>query len=187
VTTTLIEQIETLVRIANEFSSFARMPTRVMERLDLNTVVREAVDLMQAEAETEIVLTLHGEPLILEADHEELRRVFINLIKNALQALPEEEGQVVVTTSPQPLLPAAAGPAGAFAYATVQDTGIGVPEELRDKIFEPNFSTKTSGTGLGLAITKKSIVELNGDIGFETVEGEGTTFWVRLPLADDPP
>ena len=187
VTTTLIEQIETLVRIANEFSSFARMPTRVMERLDLNTVVREAVDLMQAEAETEIVLTLHGEPLILEADHEELRRVFINLIKNALQALPEEEGQVVVTTSPQPLLPAAAGPTGAFAYATVQDTGIGVPEELRDKIFEPNFSTKTSGTGLGLAITKKSIVELNGDIGFETVEGEGTTFWVRLPLADDPP
>ncbi len=185
VTNTLIEQIETLVRIANEFSTFARMPKRVLERLDLNTVVREAVDLMQAEAETEILLQLHPEPLVVEADHEELRRVYINLIKNALQALPEDQpGEVVVTTSPKPPLPIAAGTSGGFSYSTVQDTGTGISPELRDKIFQPNFSTKTSGTGLGLAITKKSLLELEGDIGFTTQEGQGTTFWLRLPLAD---
>ena len=64
------------------------------------------------------------------------------------------------------------------------DTGTGIPAELRDKIFEPNFSTKTSGTGLGLAIARKSVEEAGGEIGFATEEGQGTTFWVRLPLAE---
>jgi signal transduction histidine kinase len=67
----------------------------------------------------------------------------------------------------------------------VVDTGEGIPPAVQDKIFEPNFSTKTSGTGLGLAIAKKSLDELGGHIDYETAEGEGTTFWVRLPLADD--
>ena len=73
----------------------------------------------------------------------------------------------------------------AFAYSTVSDNGTGVPEALRDKIFEPNFSTKTSGTGLGLAITKKSIEELRGAVGFETEEEVGTTFWIQLPLVEE--
>jgi signal transduction histidine kinase len=176
VTGTLVEQIDTLARIANEFSTFARMPTRVLERLDLNEIVREAVALMQAEADTEIELHLAAEPLILEADHEELRRVYINIIKNALQALPDESGRITVATEQQE-----GGEAG-FAYSTVTDTGTGIPVDLRDKIFEPNFSTKTSGTGLGLAIVRKSIEERGGEIGFETEEGEGTTFWIRLPL-----
>jgi signal transduction histidine kinase len=70
-------------------------------------------------------------------------------------------------------------------YSEVMDNGTGIPPEGRDKVFEPNFSTKTSGTGLGLAIAQKSLDELGGDIGYETTEGEGTTFWVRLPLADE--
>lgn len=181
VTGTLVEQIDTLARIANEFSTFARMPTRVLERLDLNEVIREAVALMQAEAETEIEMHLAADPLILEADHEELRRVYINLIKNALQALPDaiedkDAGRITVATEQQE-----GGEAG-FAYSTVTDTGSGIPVDLRDKIFEPNFSTKTSGTGLGLAIVRKSIEERGGEIGFETEEGTGTTFWIRLPL-----
>jgi signal transduction histidine kinase len=157
------------------------MPTRVLERLDLNEVIREAVALMQAEADTEIEMHLAAEPLILEADHEELRRVYINLIKNALQALPdmvegEEAGRITVATEQQD-----GGEAG-MAYSTVTDTGTGIPLDLRDKIFEPNFSTKTSGTGLGLAIVRKSIEERGGEIGFETEEGKGTSFWIRLPL-----
>jgi signal transduction histidine kinase len=181
ITSTLVEQIDSLARIANEFSSFARMPTRIVERLDLNVVVREAVALMQEEAGIAIELDLDDEPLVLEADREELRRIYINLIKNALQALHDDgKGRVRVSTRREPT----PGSRLVYAYSTVADTGHGIPLDLRDKIFEPNFSTKTSGTGLGLAIARRSIEAFDGAIGFETDEGDGTTFWVRLPLVE---
>jgi signal transduction histidine kinase len=181
ITSTLIEQIESLVRIANEFSTFARLPTRVPEPLDLNEVIQEAARLMDAEAEAgTLSLELHPEPLVVEADREELRRTYINLLKNAFQALPDDTGQVRVSTA---LVEAEEGP---VVESRVVDTGSGIPTEVQDKIFEPNFSTKTSGTGLGLAIAQKSIDELGGSIGYETEAGEGTTFWVRLPLAEAP-
>jgi nitrogen fixation/metabolism regulation signal transduction histidine kinase len=182
VTSTLIEQIESLVRIADEFSTFARLPTRVLEKLDLNEVVEEAAQLMAGETEaSRIELDLHDASLPVEADREELRRVYINLIKNALQALPDEQdGHVRVVTAvreddegtPQ-------------ACSWVIDDGTGIPPDVQDKIFEPNFSTKTSGTGLGLAIAKKSLDELGGTIDYETTEGDGTTFELRLPLVED--
>jgi len=179
VTTTLIEQIESLVRIANEFSTFARLPTRVPEPLDLNEVVEEAARLMEEDAEAgTLELDLHPETLVVEADREELRRTYINLIKNARQALPDDGGYVRVTTTRR-------NDEEPRAESRVIDNGTGIPPEVRDKIFEPNFSTKTSGTGLGLAIAEKTVDELGGSIGYETEEGEGTTFWVRLPLTDE--
>lgn len=183
ITTTLIEQVESLVRIADEFSTFARLPTRVPEPLDLNEVIGEAARLMEKETGTDhIELDLHPEPLVVEADREELRRIYINLLKNALQAIPDDRtGHVRVATTAIP------GDGGtAMAQSRVIDNGTGIPPDLRGKIFEPNFSTKTSGTGLGLAIAQKTIDELEGTIGFETTEGEGTTFWIRLPLVDRP-
>ncbi|MEX2401586.1 MAG: ATP-binding protein [Rhodothermales bacterium] len=180
ITSTLIEQIDSLARIANEFHSFARMPSRIIEHLDLNNVVDEAVSLMQEESDIPIDVELSATPLVVEADREELRRNFINLIKNALQAIPEDaEGRVRVRTERRSTA------AGAWAYSAVRDSGTGIEADVQDRIFEPNFSTKTSGTGLGLAIVKKSVEELQGEIGFETEEGEGTTFWIRLPLADE--
>jgi signal transduction histidine kinase len=180
ITSTLIEQIEALVRIANEFSTFARLPTRVPEPLDLNEVIEEAARLMEEDAAGCLELALHDDALVVEADREELRRTYINLLKNALQALPDDEpGRVRVTTTREE------GPDGPVAESRVVDNGTGIPREVRGKIFEPNFSTKTSGTGLGLAIAQKSIDELGGTIGYETEEGRGTTFWVRLPLAED--
>jgi signal transduction histidine kinase len=182
ITATLIEQIESLVRIANEFSSFARLPTKVLEPLDLNEVVEEAVRLMQEEdPDVTVSLDLHDEPLVVEADHEDLRRIYINLIKNAIQSIPDDRaGQIEVHTSTE-----SNGRQASFARSLVVDNGTGIPRGERGKIFQPNFSTKTSGTGLGLAIAKKSIEELDGDIGFDTEEGHGTTFWIRLPLAEN--
>jgi len=181
ITSTLVEQIESLVRIANEFSSFARLPTKVLEPLDLNEVVEEAARLMQEEdPDVTVDLDLHDEPLVVEADHEDLRRIYINLIKNAIQAIPDErDGHIDIRTARTHN-----GDGQPSARSLVIDNGTGIPPAQRDKIFQPNFSTKTSGTGLGLAIAKKSIEELDGAIGFETDEGAGTTFWVRLPLAD---
>ncbi|AEN74050.1 integral membrane sensor signal transduction histidine kinase [Rhodothermus marinus SG0.5JP17-172] len=181
VTATLIEQIDTLAHIAADFSTLARMPTRRLERVDLNEVIREAARLMEAEAGRPIELALHPEPLVVQADREELRRAYINLIKNALQALvPERPGRVRVTTRLE-----VDGDGRRWAYSTVEDNGRGIPEALRPKIFEPNFSTKTGGSGLGLAIVRQCVLDLQGAIGFESEEGVGTTFWLRLPLASD--
>jgi two-component system nitrogen regulation sensor histidine kinase NtrY len=181
ITGTLIEQIDALTRIANEFSSFARLPSRHLERLDLNAVVREAAALIGEEEHARLVLTLADEPLPVVADREELRRVYINLFKNALQAMPEDErGTVTVRTERRP---ARSDAERGWAVSAVRDTGTGIPDEVRDKVFQPNFSTKTSGMGLGLAITKKAVEDVGGEIDFETEVGVGTTFHVRLPLA----
>lgn len=181
ITNTLIEQIDTLARIANEFSSFARLPERVMESLDVNDVIREAAALMQEEAGATIELDLYEAPLVVQADREELRRIYINLIKNAIQAVPSDrEGQIRIATAPD----AEAIDAAHRVQSWVSDNGVGIPPEQRDHIFQPNFSTKTSGTGLGLAIAQKTVRELNGEIGFQTRSGEGTTFWIHLPLEE---
>ena len=180
ITVTLIEQVDALARIANEFSSFARLPKRILEPLDLNAVVDEAVALMQEQVDADISVDLYNESLVLEADREELRRIYINLIKNAIEATPSDSiRKVALTTSLQQQN------GTAWAYSTIEDEGTGIPQDAQNKIFEPNFSSKTSGTGLGLAIVKKSIEDLQGEIGFETEEGVGTTFWLRLPLFDE--
>ncbi len=178
ITTTLIEQIDTLARIANEFHSFARMPSRILDKVDLNAIVDQAVSLMQEESDIEITLDLHPRPMIIEADREELRRIYINVIKNAIQAIPEDQkGRVDVRTEfEQPN----------FAASSITDNGTGIAPDVQDRIFEPNFSTKTSGTGLGLAIAKKGVEEMGGEIGFETEEEKGTTVWIRLPIVHEP-
>ncbi|MBT8400487.1 MAG: HAMP domain-containing protein [Rhodothermia bacterium] len=179
ITSTLTEQIDALARIANEFSSFARMPQRIEEILDLNAVVAEAVTLMEAEAKFDIDTDLQDVTLPVRADREEVRRIYINLIKNAIQSIPEtREGRISIRTR----LETAGDGVARWAYSSISDNGAGIPEELQGKIFVPNFSTKTSGTGLGLAIVRKSVEDLHGEIGFETGEDSGTKFWVRLPL-----
>ncbi len=184
ITGTLIEQIDALTRIANEFSSFARLPRRHLERLDLNEVVREAAALSAEAEHAALVLDLADAPLPIRADREELRRVYINLLTNALQAMPEDElGTLAVRTERREAGPD--GQPGAWAFSAVRDTGTGIPEEAQDKVFQPNFSTKTSGMGLGLAISKKAVEDLHGDIAFETRPGVGTTFYVWLPIAGE--
>jgi signal transduction histidine kinase len=175
----LIDQIETLNRIASDFSTFARMPMRAPERLDLSAVAEEAAALFEGplaeSGRAALALDLAGDPLPVVADREELRRVLVNLLTNALQAIPERPapGRIRLATAR----------AGGTAEATVEDDGTGIPEDARESVFEPSFSTKTSGMGLGLAISKRAVEAAGGEIAFETAEGVGTTFAVRLPLA----
>lgn len=174
VTRTMVEQIETLSRIASEFSHFGRMPRRKLEDCDLHDVLRESVQLFEQDAN--IVVATHfaaSIPPIL-ADREELRRAFINVIRNGIQAM-EGRGRIEIRTSLEE----------GGVRITIRDEGKGIPEEMRDRLFQPNFSTKTDGMGLGLAIVKKTIDDLGGTVALLPAEGKGTIASIFLPLQDE--
>ena len=107
------------------------------------------------------------------ADKDQLLRAFTNLLKNAFQAIPNgQPGRIVVEV----------GVDEDFYAVTIQDNGTGIPEEAQSRIFVPNFTTKSTGTGLGLAMVKNTIELSGGHISFETTQGEGTVFTVKLPI-----
>ena len=112
---------------------------------------------------------------MIHADKTHINRLFTNLIRNALQAIPE--GQRAHLLIEESILKDK-------VLVTVTDNGTGIPVELRSKIFTPNFTTKTSGTGLGLAMCKSIVEQAKGKIWFETQLGRGTTFHVELPVAN---
>ena len=174
VTRTIIEQIDTLSRIASEFSHFARMPRRNLDRQEVRPIVEEAVRLFGQESSVTFdVRVEEGLPEII-ADREELRRALINVIRNGIQAM-DGSGSMLITGTAE---------GGGIAIA-VTDHGKGVPEEMIDKLFVPNFSTKTDGMGLGLAIVKKTVEDLHGTVTLTSSVGEGTTVRLWVPGADD--
>jgi two-component system nitrogen regulation sensor histidine kinase NtrY len=167
------EQIETLNRIASEFSNFARMPERRLVSCNVGNVLHDSVQLFTKYENVEIKLDAANIGLIINADQEELRRAFINILRNSIQAMNERG---VLTVSAKVV----------DKNVTVEfsDDGSGIPEEIKDRIFEPNFSTKTDGMGLGLAIVKKTIDDLNGKITFSSEKGKGTIFIVQIPASE---
>jgi len=108
----------------------------------------------------------------VSADKTQLNRLFTNLIRNAIEAAGEEEAVVELHIDVRQ----------DKALVAVRDNGQGIPEELQQKIFYPNFTTKTSGTGLGLAMCKSIVEQMKGDIWFTTELQKGSTFFVELPL-----
>jgi signal transduction histidine kinase len=174
VANTLVEQIDGLSRIATEFSNFAQMPQTENATFVLNNLLDSVHQLFQKEITTQsqVTLDLCSEKISVFADREQLMRVFNNLIKNAIQAIPEDRsGDILITLNQGEKL----------AVIKVVDNGNGIPEAMQDLVFQPSFTTKNSGMGLGLAISKNIVEAANGHIYFETKEGEGTTFIVELP------
>lgn len=174
---TLIEQIDRLSAIATGFSNFAKMPKAKNEAIDLVTILQNSSLLF----ETTQHLTLKNnlskfEKVEVFADKEQLSRVFINLIKNGIQAIPDgREGvmniELIVNSK--------------RVITKITDNGSGISEDLKDKLFRPNFTTKTSGMGLGLAIVKSIIETAQGKIWFETRLGKGTSFFVEFPVHEE--
>ena len=178
ISATLIDQIDSLSAIANEFSDFAKMPRARNEKINLVSKLKNLVQLFESSERTTVSLEL-GEyrEVPVYADKEQLLRVFINLVKNGLQSIPEgREGKIEVrleVTGEQ------------TAMVTVRDNGKGIPEEIRDRLFQPNFTTKSAGMGMGLAISNNIVKSLGGRIWYDTVREKGTTFYVELPLMDE--
>lgn len=170
----LIQQIDALSAMAEEFSSFAKMPDPVLDNHDLVQLLGDAVNLMEKEHSSPLQWTQPYEEMRVRVDAHQLGRVFNNLIKNAIQSIPEDRmGHIKVELSRE----------GSVAQVRITDNGKGIADELKDKIFSPNFSTKNSGMGLGLAMTKKMVEQFGGQIWFRSELGQGTIFYVSLPLS----
>lgn len=169
---TLIEQIDSLSNIATEFSSFAQMPRSNIESVNLQQLLERTVSLYQnSEATIQLELSL-DEPSIIQADREQMLRVFNNLIKNGIQAVPDDRVPLIILNLVRH---------GEEWLVSVSDNGSGIEDELRERIFVPNFTTKTSGMGLGLAMVKNIVEMVNGRIWFESEPGIGTTFYMSFP------
>lgn len=169
---TLIEQIDTLSNIATEFSTFAQMPKSVVEEMDLVDVLKNIADLHK-NSEVKVSLELNGfESAKIQADKDQMLRVFTNLVKNGIQAIDNpDNGSVKIDLTER----------NGLWEVSISDNGSGIAEDLRDKIFVPNFTTKSSGMGLGLAMVKNIVETANGSIRFEPLPEGGTVFYVSLP------
>jgi two-component system nitrogen regulation sensor histidine kinase NtrY len=175
-TKSFIEQIESLSHIASEFSNFAKMPETRLEKINLNEKIRQSIILYRQSEHTTINFESNSEnDIIINADRDQILRCFNNLIKNAIEARYGERHCIIDI-----LLYRKSG----SVCVEIKDNGTGMSEELKRKIFTPNFTTKSSGTGLGLAFVKQAIENIGGKITFETALDIGTTFYIVIPVIE---
>ncbi len=176
-TQTIIDQVEVLKNLVNEFSRYARMPVTTLALNDLNAVVADAVVLFQ-DAHKDIVFDYkpaEGLPKF-NLDAEQINRVMINLLDNAVAALNKKEGRIEVTINYDDQ--------HHKVTVAVADDGAGVPASYKRKVFEPYFSTKKSGTGLGLAIVSSIISDHHGHVIIADNKPTGTVISFQLPVTE---
>ncbi|APD07233.1 putative sensor histidine kinase NtrY-like [Flavobacteriaceae bacterium UJ101] len=162
----LVQQIDTLSNIASAFADFAKMPARKDEEFNAVSVIKNTLEIFDPE---HVHLEHNKDFISLNMDKSQLSRVMNNLVKNAIQAIPpgrKPNIRVQITDSEHDL------------KIAVKDNGVGIPVGLREKIFEPKFTTKNSGMGLGLAMVKKIVTDYNATIELESQLNEGSTFTI---------
>lgn len=168
---TLIQQIDTMSSVASAFSSFASMPAQQNETLNVVKIVQLALEIFN-----ENYITYHADEthIITRMDRTQLIRIITNLVKNATQAIAEDELN--------PMVDVRVFREGGMAKISVKDNGKGISVENKSRIFEPKFTTKNSGMGLGLGIIKNIVENYHGTITFDSRVGVGTEFLVTLPI-----
>lgn len=172
VTRMLVAQIDALSEIASAFSDFARMPSAHIQKVDLAGIIREVTTLFDSPEEYNLQVGLPDGPVFVSGDREQLRRALVNIIRNSAQAIQNLPNGLIKITLEE---------LDANVRITVHDNGQGIPEADRNKLFEPNFTTKTGGMGLGLAITKSILENYKAGIFFLSEPGE-TKFFLDFPI-----
>jgi nitrogen fixation/metabolism regulation signal transduction histidine kinase len=174
---TLINQIDTLSDIATEFSSFAQIPMAMRQVFNLSGQIGKVIELYEPDDRIRISFDKGNcGNILINADREQLSRALINLIRNGIQAIPENrKGEILISLVRE----------DETVIIQVADNGTGIAPELQEKMFSPNFTTKSSGMGLGLAIVKSIAENFNGKVWYETRLNEGTTFCFGIPVYDD--
>lgn len=169
-----IEYIDNLSNIASAFSYFARLPGAEPAEVDVLAQLRTTLEMFGKSDNTVINLDSGNiSKAIVMADREHLNGIFSNLLKNALQAIPSDrKGKIQITLSATM----------DKVQVSIKDNGTGIPDELKPRMFTPNFTTKSSGMGLGLSIVKRYVETAGGSVWFESEPGGGANFIVELPL-----
>jgi len=167
---TLIQQIDTMSSIASAFSNFANMPKQESETMDVVAVVKHSLDIFTEEY---IRFYPKEKSIIAELDKTQIIRIVTNLVKNAIQALEENEYKDIEVSIFKE---------DTAVVFTVADNGKGISEDVKNRVFEPKFTTKSSGMGLGLPMVKNIVNANGGDISFSSQENKGTVFTVSLPI-----
>ena len=166
---TLIQQIDVLSSIATAFSSFAELPAQKNEKIDLISTIKLCLEIFN---DRNVVFKSDLNKLEILFDRTNLIRIINNLVKNSIQATNDIlEPKILVQVKK----------INKSALIEIIDNGLGIPNELKEKIFEPNFTTKTKGMGLGLSIIKNLITNYKGTISFKSKKGE-TVFTIKLPV-----
>ncbi|WCM43433.1 ATP-binding protein [Flavobacterium sp. CBA20B-1] len=170
---TMVQQIDTMSAVASAFSNFASMPAQQNTQINVVKVVQLALDIFN---EDFIKFQSTEDEIIAVFDQSQIIRIINNLVKNAIQAIPSYE--------PFPRILVKVARKNDAVLISISDNGTGIANDIKDKIFEPKFTTKTSGMGLGLAMIKNMIEAYGGTIHFETMIDKGTTFYVQLPITN---
>lgn len=168
----LLEQVDTLSDIASSFSSFAKMPVPEIHKVNISEICLQVISLYDQNEDYSI---LHNIPsdLFVKGDAKLLGRIITNLLLNGIQSVPDNRKALIKIE----LLVK-----GEICVFSIRDNGAGIPLDIQDKVFVPNFTTKYSGSGIGLAIAKNGIEQMGGKIWFETSRDKGTTFYIELSL-----
>jgi len=168
---TLITQVDSLSSIADSFSEFAKMPAPNNEKVEVVALVNKTINLYQS-ADVKLTRQIQVKEAFAYVDPKIFGRIMTNVVLNAIQSHADENNKHVKI--------AVSVGSGKILIA-ITDKGQGIPEDQKDKIFTPYFSTKTKGSGIGLAVAKKGIENAGGNIWFESEEGKGTTFFISIP------
>ena len=172
-TQTIINQVQAMKRMVNEFSDYARLPAPELARLDLNDLIREVLGLYET---SQASISLQLDPALppILGDATQMRQIIHNLLRNAEDAQYGEDVQEICVLTRQ---------VGDMGELSVADAGPGFPDELMSRVFEPYVTTKAGGTGLGLAIVKKIVDEHKGQIRINNRQPRGAEVSILLPLA----
>jgi signal transduction histidine kinase len=164
------EQATYINKIVTDLQDYAKPLAPCLEETDLETVVESLLSTMDIPENIEVSCLIEEEFPKLVIDSSYMKRILTNLIANAVQAIPNG-GKITITAYCR----------DQQVFVSVEDTGEGIPEEAKDKLFKPLFTTKAKGQGFGLAVVKKLTESLNGTITFESEEGKGTKFIIEFP------
>ena len=175
----IVREVDNLNDLLVEFREFARLPMPRLQSVQLRELVDEVVQMYRNLSSEVTFDSSHiSEDSIVRADPGHINQVLANLIRNAVQAMPKG-GEVSIRSA------VVNKENRRFCRIWIKDTGSGIPEEIRGRIFEPYFTSKADGAGLGLAIVERIVFDHDGNIWFETQEGVGTTFIIDLPLGTE--
>jgi len=166
---TMVDQIDVIATVASAFSEFAKLPEKNNEVINLNN---EIEDILRVFNDDQIFVHANKSNIMITIDRVFLSRIITNLVTNAKQAKSDDRDLLVNVDIEQHQR---------RVMISVQDNGVGIPEDMYERIFEPNFTSKNSGMGLGLSMVRKMIEDYKGEISVKSKVGKGSTFIITLP------